>query len=173
MYKRQRCLEAIARLEPAVRAFVSLDAETARREADAASARWRAGTPRSLVDGLPIGIKDCFDVRGFPTRANCAYFDAAPNAANDAAPVSYTHLPKLTARFVAEIRQIAGGHVPEDVRETALCCILDWLGTAYAGSCAPASAPDGYLSEEDVYKRQAGRRPAAARTAVAERSFLL
>jgi 2-methylcitrate dehydratase PrpD len=39
----------------------------------------------------------------------------------------------LTARFVAEIRQIAGGHIPEDVRVTALCCILDWLGTAHAG----------------------------------------
>lgn len=39
----------------------------------------------------------------------------------------------MTARFVAEIRQIAGGHVPKDVRVTALCCILDWFGTAYAG----------------------------------------
>ncbi|MGA2394213.1 MAG: amidase [Candidatus Lustribacter sp.] len=83
----ERCLETIERLEPAVRAFVLLDVESARRDADAAGARWRAGAPRSLVDGLPVGVKDCFDVRGFPTRVNCAYFDAAPDAADDAAHV--------------------------------------------------------------------------------------
>lgn len=41
---------------------------------------------------------------------------------------------KLTAHFIAEIRHVAGGPVPEDVRDTALCCILDWLGTAHAGA---------------------------------------
>jgi Asp-tRNA(Asn)/Glu-tRNA(Gln) amidotransferase A subunit family amidase len=83
----ERCLEAVAQREPEVRAFVCLDVESARRDADAAGARWRAGAPRSAVDGLPVGIKDCFDVRGFPTRANCAYFDDAPDAATDAAHV--------------------------------------------------------------------------------------
>jgi Asp-tRNA(Asn)/Glu-tRNA(Gln) amidotransferase A subunit family amidase len=83
----ERCLEAVAQREPEVRAFVCLDVEGARRAADAASARWRAGAPRSPVDGLPVGIKDCFDVRGFPTRANCAYFDDAPDAVTDAAHV--------------------------------------------------------------------------------------
>ena len=70
-----------------MRAFVSLDLDAARRDADAAGARWRAGTPRSLVDGMPVGIKDCFDVRGLQTRANCAYFDDAPPAETDAAHV--------------------------------------------------------------------------------------
>lgn len=83
----ERCLETIERLEPAVRAFVCLDADAARRAADASSARWRSGEQRSLVDGMPIGIKDCFDVRGVPTRVNCAYFDGAPPAATDAAHV--------------------------------------------------------------------------------------
>ncbi len=83
----ERCLETIERLEPGVRAFVCLDVDAARRAADAASARWRAGTPRSAVDGLPVGIKDCFDVRGFPTRANSAYFAAAADAVTDAAHV--------------------------------------------------------------------------------------
>jgi Asp-tRNA(Asn)/Glu-tRNA(Gln) amidotransferase A subunit family amidase len=83
----ERCLDAVAQREPEVRAFVCLDLEAARRDADAATARWRAGAPRSAVDGLPVGIKDCFDVRGFPTRANCAYFDDAPDARTDAAHV--------------------------------------------------------------------------------------
>jgi Asp-tRNA(Asn)/Glu-tRNA(Gln) amidotransferase A subunit family amidase len=43
--------------------------------------------PLSRVDGLPIGIKDCFDVRGFPTKANSALFDGAEVALLDAAHV--------------------------------------------------------------------------------------
>jgi len=83
----ERALENLDRLEPQVRAFVSFDAAAARRSADASSARWRAGAALSDVDGLPVGIKDCFDVRGFPTRANSAYFAGAPAAATDAAHV--------------------------------------------------------------------------------------
>ena len=83
----ERFLETLGRLEPKVRAFVCLDVEGARRAADASTARRRAGTPLSAIDGLPVGIKDCFDVRGFPTRVNCAYFDDAPDAATDAAHV--------------------------------------------------------------------------------------
>jgi Asp-tRNA(Asn)/Glu-tRNA(Gln) amidotransferase A subunit family amidase len=83
----ERCLENVERLEPQVKAFVCLDTDVARHGADAASKRWRAGTPLSAVDGLPLGIKDCFDVRGFPTRANSAYFAAAQDADSDAAHV--------------------------------------------------------------------------------------
>jgi Asp-tRNA(Asn)/Glu-tRNA(Gln) amidotransferase A subunit family amidase len=83
----ERCIERIDRLEPAVRAFVSVDVEGARRAADASTERWRAGRPLSPVDGMPVGIKDCFDVRGFPTRVNSAYFARARDAEDDAAHV--------------------------------------------------------------------------------------
>ena len=83
----ERCLEALERTEPDVHAFVCLDIEGARRAADASTARRRTGTPLSGVDGLPVAIKDCFDVRGFPTRVNSAYFDDAPDAKTDAAHV--------------------------------------------------------------------------------------
>ena len=83
----ERFLETLERLEPKVRAFVCLDIEGARRAADASTARRRAGTPLSAIDGLPVGIKDCFDVRGFPTRVNSAYFDDVSDAATDAAHV--------------------------------------------------------------------------------------
>lgn len=41
---------------------------------------------------------------------------------------------------MAEIRSIAGGDIPEDVRFVAKCCILDWSGCALAGSHEPAAA---------------------------------
>ena len=70
----ERCLEQIAQREPEIRAFAELDVESARRAADESSQRWRRGQPRSSLDGMPIGIKDCFDVRGLPTRVNSALF---------------------------------------------------------------------------------------------------
>ena len=70
----ERCLARIAELEPKVRAFVRLNSEGARRAADAAATRWRAGRPLSVVDGLPVAIKDCFDVAGFPTECNSGLF---------------------------------------------------------------------------------------------------
>jgi Asp-tRNA(Asn)/Glu-tRNA(Gln) amidotransferase A subunit family amidase len=70
----ERCLAQIARREPEIRAFAELDLEAARRAADESSERWRRGQPRSSLDGMPVGIKDCFDVRGLPTRVNSALF---------------------------------------------------------------------------------------------------
>jgi len=70
----ERCLEQIAAREPEVKAFVRLDETRAREAADASSARWKAGRALSAVDGLPVGIKDCFDVAGLPTEVNSTYF---------------------------------------------------------------------------------------------------
>lgn len=70
----ERCIEQIEHLEPTVRAFVRLDIPGARAAADAATERWLEGRPLSAVDGMPVGIKDCFDVRGWPTEVNCALF---------------------------------------------------------------------------------------------------
>jgi Asp-tRNA(Asn)/Glu-tRNA(Gln) amidotransferase A subunit family amidase len=70
----ERCIERIETEEPSIRAFVELDLTNARAAADAATQRWRSGAPLSRVDGLPVGIKDCFDVKGYPTRVNSALF---------------------------------------------------------------------------------------------------
>ena len=83
----ERGISSIEKREREVRAFVSLDLEAARVAADAATERWRAGRPLSLVDGLPFAVKDCYDVAGFPTRVNSALFDDAPPARADAAHV--------------------------------------------------------------------------------------
>lgn len=70
----------IASREPDVRAFVCFDLDGARAAADASTRRWRAGRPLSAVDGLPVGVKDCFDVRGLPTRVNSGLFFDEPIA---------------------------------------------------------------------------------------------
>ncbi len=82
----ERCIEQIELREPQVKAFVHRDIEGARRQADASTVRWHRREPLSAVDGLPVGIKDCFDVAGWPTEVNSALF-RGNTAAIDAAHV--------------------------------------------------------------------------------------
>lgn len=53
--------------------FVVLDRDVARAAAEASAARWRAGTPLSPVDGLPIPVKDEHDMVGLPTLMGTSY----------------------------------------------------------------------------------------------------
>ena len=52
----ERCVEQIEHREPTIKAFVHLDIDGARKQADASTVRWRRGEPLSAVDGLPVGI---------------------------------------------------------------------------------------------------------------------
>jgi aspartyl-tRNA(Asn)/glutamyl-tRNA(Gln) amidotransferase subunit A len=71
-------LERLDATEPRVRAFVLVDAERAIREAR--SQDEQSGGP---LRGIPIAVKDIFDVAGLPTRCGSeAYADAAPAAAD-------------------------------------------------------------------------------------------
>ena len=70
----ERCLGVVAAREEALRAFVVLDAELAREQADDSSARWKAGAPLSPIDGMPIGVKDLIETRDFPTQMGCAAY---------------------------------------------------------------------------------------------------
>ena len=65
------CLEAIAARDGTVKAFVTLNPEGARAAADASAARWKAGRPRSPIDGLPVGIKDLLETKDMPTQMGC------------------------------------------------------------------------------------------------------
>jgi aspartyl-tRNA(Asn)/glutamyl-tRNA(Gln) amidotransferase subunit A len=76
-------LERLDAVEPVLHAFVSVDHEGAMREARAQDER-RGGALR----GIPIAIKDIFDVAGLPTgNGSRAYAGAAP-AAGDATAVA-------------------------------------------------------------------------------------
>lgn len=69
-------------------AYVSLDGEQALREARASDALRAAGVVPSPLAGIPISIKDLFDVRGqVSSAASLALADAAP-AASDAVAVA-------------------------------------------------------------------------------------
>jgi aspartyl-tRNA(Asn)/glutamyl-tRNA(Gln) amidotransferase subunit A len=80
----QAVTERVARLNPALNAFAVLNP----RALDAAgesAARWRAGRPLGLLDGVPVTVKDLVDLAGFPTRRGSR--TTSPDAATDDAPM--------------------------------------------------------------------------------------
>lgn len=71
--------QALALAEATPHVFISLCPARARREAEAAAARWRDGQPLSLLDGVPLAWKDLFDLAGsITTAAAQVRRDAAP-----------------------------------------------------------------------------------------------
>jgi aspartyl-tRNA(Asn)/glutamyl-tRNA(Gln) amidotransferase subunit A len=89
---RELCDAALARIDdPAgegARAFTMVFHHEARTAADVADAQRRAGAVPSPLAGLPVSVKDLFDVAGRQTRAGSIVLDGAPPATADAAIVT-------------------------------------------------------------------------------------
>src|SRR5579872_5004499 len=76
-------LEQIERRNPHLNAFTMLMADQARESARRADQGLKTG----LLHGIPVTVKDSFDVAGFPTRLG-SYFASEAPAAEDSAVVS-------------------------------------------------------------------------------------
>ena len=63
----QAVIERIARFNPRLNAFAVMNPQ-ALEAAGQSAARWRAGRPLGLLDGVPCTVKDLLDLSGFPTR---------------------------------------------------------------------------------------------------------
>ena len=77
--------ERIARLNPQINAFAAMNPRCL-EAAGESEARWRAGRPRGMLDGVPVTVKDLIDLAGFPTRRGSRLSDPAP-VADDAPAV--------------------------------------------------------------------------------------
>jgi Asp-tRNA(Asn)/Glu-tRNA(Gln) amidotransferase A subunit family amidase len=65
----EQCLFRVDHLEERVRAWVFVDRERAREEAVRATREMRRHIDRGRLHGIPIGVKDLFDVFDWPTAA--------------------------------------------------------------------------------------------------------
>jgi Asp-tRNA(Asn)/Glu-tRNA(Gln) amidotransferase A subunit family amidase len=86
----ERALAAIDesdRGDPPLRAFVSLAPRQVMEDARAAAARRQAWLPLGPLDGVPLAVKDEFDLAGHPTRAGTSFLGTSP-AHEDAAAVA-------------------------------------------------------------------------------------
>jgi Asp-tRNA(Asn)/Glu-tRNA(Gln) amidotransferase A subunit family amidase len=67
-------LALLDRWEPKIGAFVCTNLPAARAAADRSTERWRAGTPLSPIDGMPVGIKDIIETVDMPTEMGSPLF---------------------------------------------------------------------------------------------------
>lgn len=74
----EHCLARIAEVEPSLQAFSCQTPDIARAAAKAATTRYAQGKSLSLVDGLPLALKDIFEMRDAPTTWGIAAFAAHP-----------------------------------------------------------------------------------------------
>jgi aspartyl-tRNA(Asn)/glutamyl-tRNA(Gln) amidotransferase subunit A len=63
------CLDHIERAQPALNAFITIAAVSARQAAQVADQEIQAGNWRGPLHGIPVGIKDFYDTAGLATTA--------------------------------------------------------------------------------------------------------
>ena len=81
----EACLKRIAALNPTLNAFITVTADEARDQANAAEAEIRAGQWRGPLHGLPVAVKDFYDTAGVATTAGSEQFkDRVPDTDADA-----------------------------------------------------------------------------------------
>lgn len=65
----EQCLEQIAQRDPALNAFIAVCGDQAREAARTADREIADGRDRGPLHGVPVSLKDLFDVQGMPTTA--------------------------------------------------------------------------------------------------------
>ncbi len=86
----ERALAAVDKLdrrEPPMRLFIALDADDVRAQAKESTTRFREGRSIGPFDGVPIAIKDEYDVQGYGTTCGTSFLGKTP-ATKDALAVA-------------------------------------------------------------------------------------
>lgn len=79
-------LDRIGALNPDLNAFVDVYEDAALAAAKDSEAELRSGNDRGPLHGVPLGLKDLLDVRGYPTTAGSTFLGSEP-AGKDATAV--------------------------------------------------------------------------------------
>jgi Asp-tRNA(Asn)/Glu-tRNA(Gln) amidotransferase A subunit family amidase len=83
-------LDAIAASDaanPPLRAYIAVNREDVLQQAAAATKRFSTGAPLSILDGIPVAVKDELDMVPYPTTAGTAFLGRHP-ASSDATVVA-------------------------------------------------------------------------------------
>ena len=124
--------------------YLSLDPERCLAEARSTQARF-CGQPKPLLYGLPISLKDCFDLAGFPTTCGSKYYaeHTAP-AQHDSAVALRLHAQGAIITGKTHLNALAYGITGENP-DFGDCLQLgnDSLLTGGSSSGAAASVLEG------------------------------
>jgi aspartyl-tRNA(Asn)/glutamyl-tRNA(Gln) amidotransferase subunit A len=156
------CLARIDRYEPKVKAWVYIDRERARREADQLTTELKDGLDRGPLHGVPIGIKDIIDVYDMPTGCGSKLW-ANSYARKDATCVerlrqagalilgktvttAYAYLDPPVTRNPWNLERTPGGSSSGSAAAVACGMCLGALGTQTGGSVIRPAAYCGVYS---------------------------
>ena len=175
----ESCLARIA--DPAGeggRAFLQVEAEGARAAAEAMDALRRANAGPSPYAGIPVSVKDLFDITGQVTRAGSRALDDAPAAEADAPAVARLRRAGFVVIGRTNMTEFAysglglnphygtprsvwrreEGHVPGGSSSGAAISVADGmahaaLGTDTGGSCRIPAAFNGLTGFKPTARR--------------------
>lgn len=168
----EECLVRIDRREDRVRAWVLVDRDGARADADRLAIELRRGQDRGPLHGIPIGIKDIFDVFDWPTAAGSTLW-AQSIARRDATVVE--RLRRAGAVFVGKTvtTQYASFDPPKttnpwDARRTPGGSSSGSAAAVACGMCLGAlgSQTGGSITRPASYCGVAGCKPTYGRVSV-------
>src|SRR5438105_9938302 len=96
------CLTAIDKANEALNAFVHLDPELARREAERVDAAIAKGDDPGPLAGVPFGVKDLEDCAGMPTSHGSLLYKGRPPVDEDS-----VHVARLRAAGAVPVGKTA------------------------------------------------------------------
>ena len=73
-----RVIEASSQTEPLLNAFSASAAEDIREQARTSAERLKSGNPRSLLEGVPLAVKDEIDQAPYPTTVGTKFLGSVP-----------------------------------------------------------------------------------------------
>jgi aspartyl-tRNA(Asn)/glutamyl-tRNA(Gln) amidotransferase subunit A len=173
------CLAKIADTSgEGARAFIHVDAEAAIEAAEAMDRLREIKAAPSLYAGIPISIKDLFDIRGQVTRAGSRALDDSPPAEADAPAVARLRRAGFVVIGRTNMTEFAysgiginphygtpkgawqrsAGHVPGGSSSGAAVSVVDGmahgaLGTDTGGSCRIPAAYNGIVGYKPTQRR--------------------
>ncbi|MBR1330283.1 amidase [Bradyrhizobium ottawaense] len=175
----EACIARIA--DPAgegQRTFLHVDKDAALAAADAMDGLRKAKAAPSRYAGIPISIKDLFDIKGQVTRAGSRALDDSPPAEQDAATVARLRRAGFVVIGRTNMTEFAysgiginphygtpkgawnraQGHVPGGSSAGAAVSVLDGmahgaLGTDTGGSCRIPAAYNGIVGYKPTQRR--------------------
>jgi aspartyl-tRNA(Asn)/glutamyl-tRNA(Gln) amidotransferase subunit A len=173
------CLAKIADTDgEGARTFLHVDAEAAIEAAEAMDRLREVNAAPSPFAGIPISIKDLFDIRGQVTRAGSRALDDSPPAAADAPAVARlrragfvvigrTNMTEFAYSGIGinphygtpkGVYQRGTGHVPGGSSSGAAVSVVDGmahgaLGTDTGGSCRIPAAYNGIVGFKPTQRR--------------------
>lgn len=108
----ETCLEQIRTWQPATNAFIHVDEDAARRDADAADAALAQGHDRGLLHGIPMSLKDLLDQQGQVTTAGSLSMTDVATA--DAPAVAHLRAQGVVFLGRTNMHEFALGTTSED-----------------------------------------------------------